>query len=851
VLVGSVALLGASAPILVGALFVRLVNGAGPWFIRIPSAGLGGRRIEILKLRTVRVDPTGGTVSPADHEPGLGRSLRVMRIDEFPKLWNVVRGDLSLVGPRPESIETVDLTDPRQLKVLSVRPGVTGLAQLDVRFTSVGAPVGGTDEHASVAARLRLDCYYVEHRSARLDAAILARTVGWMASRWLDALLGGLRPSWLSAAGTPLRQHALERLGRLRGRHLLGIDVVTAVVGVVAALVLRSDADVASVLGQNMALLLAVVVARTLINIGLRLYSRLWRYAGPREYLSVVAATVVGSGASMITYQLFVAIGLGSTRIPGSVWVVEALFSLVSVAAPRVALRLASQAVGPVPNTPTRLRTLLYGAGSVGTMMAQSALQEPRAGLVPVGFLDDDPARQGQSVAGLPVFGDTDVLADAVTLTGAQVLLITMPSAAGPTVRRVTEAGWAADLEVRTVPAIHELLDGSINAYRVRRVRVEDLIRRPEVVQVADRDDRIVRDRVVLVTGAAGSIGSELARQVLAMAPRQLILVDRAESPLYSLHRELEAQPARDTEISIQLANVVSHAAMTRLIGAGRPDVIFHAAALKHVPLMESHTSEAIQVNVGGTRAVLDAAVAAGTSTFVLVSTDKAVIPSSTMGATKRLAEWLVADVGRTTGRGYVSVRFGNVLGSTGSVVPIFQEQLEAGRPLTITHPEMTRYFMTIPEASSLIIAAAEIGTAGDVFVLDMGQPISIVDLARDFIRLAGRDPETVPIVYTGIRPGEKLHEVLFYEHEGTVPTQNPKVMLARGTPPPDDIRAIVADLLSLADGEHDELARARLFEAVAEPLRTADAQPTVLVADGAAAVRPRIDPVAAGATSN
>jgi len=399
-----------------------------------------------------------------------------------------------------------------------------------------------------------------------------------------------------------------------------------------------------------------------------------------------------------------------------------------------------------------------------------------------------------------------------------------MPRADGATIRRVTQAALNAGLEVRTVPPIHELYDGTVDAHRLRRVRVEDLIRRPETSRMGHDVDAMIRDRAVLVTGAGGSIGSELARQVFAMRPGRLALVDRAESPLYSIERELDALAMAGRgggELQVHLANVASRAQAMRLVDQTQPDVIIHAAAYKHVPLMESHPSEAVHVNIGGTMALLDAAVAAGTPTFVLVSTDKAVAPTSTMGATKRLAEWLVADAALRTGRPYVSVRFGNVLGSTGSVVPIFQAQLEQGQALTITHPEMTRFFMTIPEASSLILQAVAVGRPGDVLVLDMGKPIKILDLARDLVRLAGRDPESVPVIFTGIRPGEKLHEELFYESERAGPTANPNVWLARGANPDRDVRGLALELLTLADSRHDVELRRRLFESLELPDRT------------------------------
>jgi FlaA1/EpsC-like NDP-sugar epimerase len=350
----------------------------------------------------------------------------------------------------------------------------------------------------------------------------------------------------------------------------------------------------------------------------------------------------------------------------------------------------------------------------------------------------------------------------------------------------------------------------------MRQVRVEDLLRRPMVREHADGVDRIIRDQTVLITGGAGSIGSELARQVFALGPRRLILVDRAESPLYLIQRELGARRRGGRgsgEVRVHLANVASGAAMRRLIAAEMPSVIFHAAGYKHVPMMEEHPSDAAYVNVAGTREVLDAAEAAAVERFVFVSTDKAVRPSSVMGASKRIAEMLVADTARRTGRPYVSVRFGNVLGSTGSVVPIFQAQLENGEPLTITHPEMTRYFMTIPEATWLILDAAALGRNGDLFVLEMGEPVRVMDLARDLVRLAGRDPDSQPIETIGLRPGEKLHEELFYDEEQVEPTASAKVLRATAHKPPQDIREQVGRILELATGDGERELRVAIME--------------------------------------
>jgi FlaA1/EpsC-like NDP-sugar epimerase len=430
------------------------------------------------------------------------------------------------------------------------------------------------------------------------------------------------------------------------------------------------------------------------------------------------------------------------------------------------------------------------------------------------------------------VHGGIEELERAALATGAQTLLITMPSAPGAAIRRVVDAALALHLDVRTVPSMTDLLDGTVDAYRVRRVRVEDLLRRPMVTEHAAGVEEIIRGGTVLITGGGGSIGSELARQVFALGPRRLVLVDRAESSLYLAQRDLESRMSRQKgsgELRVHLANVASRLTMERLIASEAPNVIFHAAAYKHVPMMEEHPSDAVQVNVGGTLVLLDAAAAAGVDRFVFVSTDKAVRPSSIMGASKRIAEMLVADAARRTGHPYVSVRFGNVLGSTGSVVPIFQHQLENGEPLTITHPEMTRFFMATSEAAWLILDAAALGRDGDLFVLDMGEPIRITDLARDLVRLAGRDPDSQPVETVGLRPGEKLHEELFYDVEQVEPTASAKVLRAVAPPPPATIRDDVRRMLAMATSEDEPALGTALLEYVgvveAQVAQTADGE--------------------------
>ncbi len=644
---------------------------------------------------------------------------------------------------------------------------------------------------------------------------------------------------------------ALRHARDIRGRYLLAIDLVGIVVAAYLALVIRLDSLAAPLTIPAFPLIVALLLSvRTAVNVRLGMYNRRWRFASIPEFERIAGAVALGSLVAMAVFYGTAAIG-GDTwteGFPRSFWLIEVLLSVTFLGGVRFGIRAAADSVPARGRQAAadRQATLLYGAGDAGVLVARSASRYKSSGVRPVGFLDDDPALAGGIVAGLRVFGGLEALEAAIAETGATTLLITMPSASGAAIRRAMEGALAHQLEVRTVPPVTDLIDGSVDAHRIRRVRVEDLLRRPIVTQHAVNVDDIITNRTVVITGGAGSIGSELARQVFALGPRRLVLVDRAESPLYLLQRELETRRAQGRgsgELRIHLANVASRVSMDRLIAEEAPSVIFHAAAYKHVPMMEDHPSDAAYVNMGGTLVLLDAAAAANVERFVFVSTDKAVKPSSVMGASKRIGEMLVADAARRTGRPYVSVRFGNVLGSTGSVVPIFKEQLENGEPLTITHPDMTRFFMTIPEAAWLILDAAALGRNGDLFVLDMGKPVRVMDLARDLIRLAGRDPSSQPIETIGLRPGEKLHEELFYDIESVQPTQSPSVLRTSSPPPPLDVRDDVRRMLALATGGEDAQLRAAILGYVQAHDGAPEGEPRVVVGP---APKPASMPVAA-----
>jgi FlaA1/EpsC-like NDP-sugar epimerase len=615
----------------------------------------------------------------------------------------------------------------------------------------------------------------------------------------------------------------LRHVDDIRGRYLMAIDLGGVAIAAYAALALGLDTLVGPLQVRAFPLILGLLLAvRFTVNVWLGLYRRRWRFASLPELARIVAAATLGSMVAMAVFYgtALIAGTAWTTGFPRSFWPIELLMSVAFIGGVRLAIRAAGERLSARPVGRELQLALLYGAGEAGVQLARSALRYPDGGILPVGFLDDNPRIHGEIVAGLRVWGGLADMQRAVTTTGARCLLITMPGASGTAVRAVVERAMQIGLDVRTVSSVTHLIDGSVDTNKLRRVRLEDLLRRPPVTEHAVDVAGIIRDRTVVITGGGGSIGSELARQVFGLGPRRLILVDRAESPLYLVHRELEARRTKGLasgEVRILLANVANRVAMDRLISEEKPDVIFHAAAYKQVPMMEDHPSDAAYVNMGGTMALLDAAVAAGVERFVFVSTDKAVRPTSVMGASKRIGEMLVSQTGRATGRRYVSVRFGNVLGSQGSVVPIFKEQLENGEPLTITHPDMTRFFMTIPEAVWLILDAAAIGQMGDLFVLDMGQPIRVMDLARDLTRLAGRDPESHPIEFVGLRPGEKLHEDLFYDAEAVEPTASPNVRRTSAPVPLADVRADVRRMLAMATGAEEARLRDEILRYATE----------------------------------
>jgi FlaA1/EpsC-like NDP-sugar epimerase len=556
-------------------------------------------------------------------------------------------------------------------------------------------------------------------------------------------------------------------------------------------------------------------------------YVKWWRYISLKDVQVLTRSVVLASVVLWIAFAIFSPVG--DKRLPLGIAVLDLLLTLVSLAGVRVIARSLIERPRPGALVPLGKEVLVVGAGDAGGLVLREMLTTRLAGYTPIGLVDDDPRKRHMRLHGVKVLGTTHDLPRILRDRRPDEVLLAIPSAAGDTRSRIVSACRTARVPVRTLPAVHELLDGDSNLLRqMREVQVEDVLGRDPVQLDPEEIGSYVRGRVVLVTGAGGSIGSELCRQLARMGPARLVLLEHAETNLFQIERELVERGI--TNIVPVIGDVKDAGKLDRLFLGYQPEVVFHAAAYKHVPLMQANPLEAIRNNAIATRSLARIAAKHGTKRFVLISTDKAVNAQTVMGATKALCEWVVEAISQEQDTMVaVAVRFGNVLASSGSVVPIFRRQIAAGGPVTVTHAGMTRFFMTIPEAAQLVVQAGGAAQGGEIFVLDMGEPVKIIDLARDMIRLSGLEPDRdIEIEVVGIRPGEKLDEDLFESWETVAPTRHAKVR--RATRPTIDAEWLEGRLDSLEQLalEGDTLrAEEMLLSMVRAPRRAGSVSPT------------------------
>jgi FlaA1/EpsC-like NDP-sugar epimerase len=552
-----------------------------------------------------------------------------------------------------------------------------------------------------------------------------------------------------------------------------------------------------------------VLAARVAALYVFKLHRGLWRFSSVSDLLGLVRAVTLSSAVILAA----IVFTRGSHGFPRSVLIIDFGLTLLVLGGLRLGSRVFSESLGSVRSARHRTPTMIVGAGNAADRLLRDIRRNPDATISPVALVDDDPQKHGLSLHGVPVVGAIDEIADLAYRYQAKLIVIAVPSASKAEMLRLVQRCVDAGVRFKIMPSLPELLDGGARPTQIRDVGIEDLLGRDAVQLDLAPARRELAGKVVLITGGAGSIGSELARQVAALHPARLVLLEQAESPLYFIHLEI-AKRFPGVEVVPVIADVVNQARIDEVFAAHKPHCVFHAAAYKHVPMMEHNVIEAVRNNVFGTWCVAHHAARHGAERFVLISTDKAVRPSSVMGATKRIAERVVLGTPalRDAATDFRAVRFGNVLGSDGSVIPLFKRQLQAGGPLTVTHPDVTRYFMTIPEASQLVLLAATLPeAAGRISMLEMGQPVKIVNLAENLIRLSGLEPgRDINIEFTGLRPGEKLHEELMSDVEATVPTMVEKVRIVQTDEPEGRLLAArLDDLASSVEvgGDHDVLA--------------------------------------------
>ncbi|HLE53116.1 MAG TPA: nucleoside-diphosphate sugar epimerase/dehydratase [Anaerolineales bacterium] len=519
------------------------------------------------------------------------------------------------------------------------------------------------------------------------------------------------------------------------------------------------------------------LIIKPIIYFGFGLYRRVWAYASTRELKLITVAVTTASVAVSLTVILLASLRV-YTGFPRSVLAIDWLLSLLAVGGLRFALRLLAESRSTGVDTQRRgRRVLIVGAGDAGALVVREMQKNPQLNLSPVCFVDDDSSKQKQHIHDVPVEGTLNDIGRLVDARRIQEVIIAIPSAPGRVIRQVTESCRQKGVHFRTMPGIYELIGGKINVGRLREVEITDLLRRAPVQIDENLIGASLSGRRVLVTGAGGSIGRELCRQIARWGPTDLTLLGHGENSVFETLVDLE-ESFPSLPLHTMIADVRDPDRLANIFDSFRPQVVFHAAAHKHVPLMEANVEEAITNNVIGTRNVVEVVLNFEVERLVMISTDKAIRPTSVMGATKRLSELLVLDAAQRSKRAFSIVRFGNVLGSRGSVIPLFKRQIASGGPVTITHPEMERYFMTIPEAVHMVLQASAMGNGGEVFVLKMGEQIRVLDLAEDLIRLSGLEPEKdIEIVFTGIRPGEKLSEDLWDQWARFEPTAHADIL--------------------------------------------------------------------------
>jgi FlaA1/EpsC-like NDP-sugar epimerase len=565
---------------------------------------------------------------------------------------------------------------------------------------------------------------------------------------------------------------------KIRNKLLMFLDIILISISILSAYLLRFDSfdNIKPVFKKE---ILHVILVSLLLKIVcfflFKLYSSLWEYAGINEVCYIIFASFLSN--SLMQAYVFIL----QLHVPRSIFLITMLTDVFFVGGVRFAYRIFRRIVmGEMIRFSNAKRILLVGGGDTGASVIKELKRHPEMKSLPVAILDNDLGKLGKTIHGVPIVGNDEEISVVIKKYQIDEVLITVPSAGRKTINYIFDQCSQKDCKVKILPSVTQLIDESFIVQKIRDVSIEDLLQREQVVLDLQEISGYIEQKTILITGGGGSIGSELCRQIALFSPKRLIILDNYENNAYDIQNELIAQHP-GLNLTTIIANIREKVRLENIFRSYRPDIVFHAAAHKHVPLMEENPTEAIKNNVFGTLNVAECADKYGVKRFVMISTDKAVNPTNIMGATKRVAEMVIQAYSRQSKTEFVAVRFGNVLGSNGSVIPLFKKQIEQGGPVTVTDPEIIRYFMTIPEAVQLVLQAGAMAKGGEIFVLDMGEPVKIYDLARNLIKLSGFEPDVdIKIEFTGLRPGEKLYEELLLAEEGVEATKNNKIFVAQ-----------------------------------------------------------------------
>lgn len=585
---------------------------------------------------------------------------------------------------------------------------------------------------------------------------------------------------------------------KIRALSLLIIDIFLVTASLILAYFLRLDdifTNPENIIFANEIpkLIIIVLIVKIITFIAFKLYNSLWKYAGAYELSRIILASLV-SNSFMMGYVF-----LTRTPIPRSIFIITFFIDCFFISVVRFAYRLFRRYFrGDILLVKNTKKVMLIGAGDAGAALVNEYHMHPELKSTPVAIIDDNEGKQNRKLCGVPIMGTREDIVRVAEDKLIDEIVITIPSASPKTINEIYTICSNTKCNVKILPSLSQLIDETVSVQKIRDVNIEDLLGRDTIKLDNNEIGSLIKDNVVLVTGGGGSIGSELCRQIATFSPKRLIILDNYENNAYDIQNELLANYP-DLNLNTIIANIREKGRLDKIFKTYRPDIVFHAAAHKHVPLMEANPTEAIKNNVFGTLNVAQCADKYKAKRFVMISTDKAVNPTNIMGATKRVAEMIIQAFAKQSKTEFVAVRFGNVLGSNGSVIPLFKKQIEQGGPVTVTHPKIIRYFMTIPEAVQLVLQAGAMAEGGEIFVLDMGEPVKIYDLARNLIKLSGFEPDVdIKIEFTGLRPGEKLYEELLLAEEGVQATKHNKIFVAQ--PLHSDMAILMREIECLKD---------------------------------------------------